>query len=739
VSADGSAEGEQFQFYRNQKSATEKYTEDPNITVGAAVIGFGNLTKYDSTYEFAAKNYLVSITKKTVESIAINTMPDKVTYNEGEELDLTGGAITVNYSDATSTTLSMTASGVAVTGYDKTAVGTQTLTVTYCEKTTTFNVTVNALQLYTVTFNPGTGTCGIGSATETSGGSGVELPTATAPTGWEFAEWSTASVAETTTEPTTLVGGAGETYHPTENITLYAVYRKASGESDVTSTFNVEEYAAANGWSNGTTYSGFTIDGVTYSQQGDGNNGKYYSSDNTWRFYAGGTACIDATGTIKSVTSSPELEFDIDGKKATYSGAAKFKSIEVVYISASYTYNTNPSSAAVIPVTGVTIDKTEATVSVGSTTTLIATITPSDATNKNVTWTSADEDIATVTDGGVVTGVAMGNTTITVTTEDGGFTATCAITVEVAKGTKENPYTIAEVIALDNPGKKAWVKGYIAGTVSNNALDTDETKFVSTNFALVDDIESTEAWVPVQLPTGAVRTAINLLDYPELQGIEVLVYGSLEAYFSKPGIKSTSDYEILSAQLVTVGTEDISSFCSDKALNFTNAKRIQAYTATSVTGTSVNLTQVTGTVAANTGLIIKGTEGTTEYIPVVSSGDTPAGNMLKPIFTGESIAASTEGCYHYVFGTKNGVKAFYKLVNTPMTSTGNFAYLESDTDYLAESAIAGLTLNFDEETAIEDIVTKDNEQTEIYTLSGIRLSQPVKGINIIGGKKVLVK
>lgn len=51
-----------FQFYRNQKTAAEKYDEDPNIVIGASVVGCGNLSKYGETYEFSAKNYLVSYT-----------------------------------------------------------------------------------------------------------------------------------------------------------------------------------------------------------------------------------------------------------------------------------------------------------------------------------------------------------------------------------------------------------------------------------------------------------------------------------------------------------------------------------------------------------------------------------------------------------------------------------------------------------------------------------------------------
>lgn len=82
-----------------------------------------------------------------------------------------------------------------------------------------------------------------------------------------------------------------------------------------------------------------------------------------------------------------------------------------------------------VPVTGITLTPTTATVKVGRTSSLTATVLPAEATNKNVTWTSSDATIASVADG-VVTAVAAGTATITVTTEDGDFSATCDVTVE---------------------------------------------------------------------------------------------------------------------------------------------------------------------------------------------------------------------------------------------------------------------------------------------------------------------
>ena len=87
------------------------------------------------------------------------------------------------------------------------------------------------------------------------------------------------------------------------------------------------------------------------------------------------------------------------------------------------------TGTVIYKVTDVSLDKTELTLTEGGSETLTATITPSNATNKNVTWSSSAENVATVDANGKVTAVSPGSATITVKTEDGSHTATCAVTV----------------------------------------------------------------------------------------------------------------------------------------------------------------------------------------------------------------------------------------------------------------------------------------------------------------------
>lgn len=85
-------------------------------------------------------------------------------------------------------------------------------------------------------------------------------------------------------------------------------------------------------------------------------------------------------------------------------------------------------SATSVPVSGVSLSKTSSTLKVGATETLTATVSPSNATNKSVTWSSGNSSVATVSNG-TVTAKGKGSCYITVSTQDGGYTATCYYTV----------------------------------------------------------------------------------------------------------------------------------------------------------------------------------------------------------------------------------------------------------------------------------------------------------------------
>ena len=93
--------------------------------------------------------------------------------------------------------------------------------------------------------------------------------------------------------------------------------------------------------------------------------------------------------------------------------------------------------AATVPVTGVSLNTTSLSLKVGEKVTLTATVSPSSATDKSVTWSSNNTTVATVSSSGVVTAIKAGSATITVKTSDGGKTATCSVTVKASSSGQE--------------------------------------------------------------------------------------------------------------------------------------------------------------------------------------------------------------------------------------------------------------------------------------------------------------
>lgn len=83
-----------------------------------------------------------------------------------------------------------------------------------------------------------------------------------------------------------------------------------------------------------------------------------------------------------------------------------------------------------VPVTDIKLNTNELILSAGDTTTLMATVQPDNADNKTVTWTSDNPAVATVSQEGLVTAIADGQTTINATTQDDGKTATCSVNVD---------------------------------------------------------------------------------------------------------------------------------------------------------------------------------------------------------------------------------------------------------------------------------------------------------------------
>ncbi|MGZ4106917.1 MAG: DUF4350 domain-containing protein, partial [Tumebacillaceae bacterium] len=145
-------------------------------------------------------------------------------------------------------------------------------------------------------------------------------------------------------------------------------------------------------------------------------------------------APANATNQAVTWTSSNEAVATVDATGNVTAVGAGQATITVTTVDGAFTASASVNvSLASVAVTGVSLNKSELNMTVGDAAkSLNATVTPANATNQAVTWTSSNEAVATVDTNGNVTAVGAGQATITVTTVDGTFTASASVNVSLA-------------------------------------------------------------------------------------------------------------------------------------------------------------------------------------------------------------------------------------------------------------------------------------------------------------------
>jgi len=176
----------------------------------------------------------------------------------------------------------------------------------------------------------------------------------------------------------------------------------------------------ASSWSH--SLSGLTP-GITYQLQG------YIKTQNV----TGGNAYLQVGTTLSAQTVSGTADWTLVTVEFTADAAALNVSLVLDATSGKAFFDdVEVTGTTTIPVTSISVSPTGLSIDEGQTGQLNATITPTNASDQNVSWASSDEAVATVNANGVVTGVSEGSAVITATSEDGSFTAMSNITVEAA-------------------------------------------------------------------------------------------------------------------------------------------------------------------------------------------------------------------------------------------------------------------------------------------------------------------
>ena len=184
-----------------------------------------------------------------------------------------------------------------------------------------------------------------------------------------------------------------------------------------------------------------------------------------------------------------------------------------------------------IAVTSVALDQHSLSVKVNNTITLVATVAPTNATNKNVTWSSSDTTIATVSSAGVVTGKAAGTATITVTTVDQSKTDKCVVTVSGSESGSfledviDNATTVGD---LGNTASSSWASNFTLRMTSGASYTVHSMGTKSTSNALQ---WNTNGFLYSTTSGGIISSVSAVL----ASGKSITVYGSNTAFSGNSG------------------------------------------------------------------------------------------------------------------------------------------------------------------------------------------------------------
>lgn len=431
-------------------------TYEQNRNNGAQYLQ-GNRNPFIDHPEYACKIW--GNTNSTTQSIcsSYGEAPKTITLSPSTSSIAIGGTVTLNVSvdsGSNDVTWSSNNNGVAtvsngvVTGV---AAGTATITATSTLDASvkgTATITVKALSSLSSSGTPNTTTYAAGQSFNPAG----LTVTAT------YSDSSTANVTSSVvwtpsplTQGTTSVTGSygGKTITVsgltvTSNKTM-TINKTNSGlpttktTSEMTKSYTVKNGATNDGtmsirWGAGVyntpLYNEFALPNGVKIQPGDTTYVKsikadlygYINSD----VYANGVKVTGVEGQPSVNGNSKMLTFTINSNNWYIIGNSVDHDQCFYSIEFSIGEGSSPTDK---PVTGVSLNKSTLSLEIGRSETLNATVNPADATNKNVTWTSNNNNVATVNSSGVVSALTVGNATITVTTVDGGFSATCAVTV----------------------------------------------------------------------------------------------------------------------------------------------------------------------------------------------------------------------------------------------------------------------------------------------------------------------
>ena len=397
--------------------------------------------------------------------------------------------------------------------------------------------------------------------------------------------------------------------------------------------------------------------------------------------------------------------------------------------------------------------------------------------NVTVAYSSSDTNVAEIdAETGAITLKADGKTTIKATfagNDDylaGEVSYELTVIDESVKGRKGNPYTIAEVKALEEtayPTDKVWVIGYIAGCAADGGVISTKDA-VNSNILLTatGEFDATDVLVPVALPSsGSIRTALNLVDHADYVGKEVKVYGTIESYFKVTGVKSVSDYELtgnsveikIKQYTITITPAEHGSMTLDKYEAVAGEK---VYVTDMKVDDGYEMNEPTITAESGAAVEIGGNDEKGHYLIMPASNVTIALNISK-LYTITTVFNSEQGDVRgisfdsekspilkgagknvkFTVTAKQGFKVESVTAacedNTPITV--NVAADNSYYEFQMPAKNVTITATFSPVSGISNITAAKAENAVRYNVAGQVVDKGYKGLVIVNGKKMLQK
>ena len=191
--------------------------------------------------------------------------------------------------------------------------------------------------------------------------------------------------------------------------------------------------------------------------------------------------------------------------------------------------------------------------------------------------------------------------------------------------------------------------------------------------------------------------------------------GTLPAFYVKSDESTPTESK-------TLNGSGYATYCSQNALDFTNATGGTAWAVTAISGSTITFAQITGAVPAGTGMLLMGDPNATITMPCATGATPLATNLLEGITTATDVAADT---YYGLSGDE------FVKVNAGTVPAGK-ALLPA-----TEVGARSLSMVFEGVDGINEIVNGKSVNGTCYDLSGRRVVKPTKGLYIVNGKKIV--